>query len=274
MNTNDKIFVGVVTCNRPNFFKQCFEHIKKCSNIDYIGVVNDGKEDINRDILVPSVQYIHNRVNLGVGKSKNILFKQALEKQDVKHIFIIEDDILIKEQEIIDLYIQASKISGIEHFMFGYHGPANRGNISRGQPCPRFIVDYGKLQIAINTHSVGAFCYYTRNVLETVGLIDEEYLNAFEHVDHDYRIAKAGLTTPYWNWPDVANSYEFLDEIECSENSSSIRPRSDWMDNIKKGAHLFYKKHGLMPAWQNCVPDSSKQKVIDFLKQLKTKKCT
>jgi GT2 family glycosyltransferase len=271
MNTNEKIFIGIVTCNRPTFFDQCYQHVTKCTNIDYIGVVNDGNSNINESLLTSKTQYTKNSKNLGVGKSKNILFKMGLEKQDATHIFIIEDDILIKDQKIIDLYIQASKVTGIEHFMFGYHGPANRGNISKGTPKPRYVIDYGPIQIAINMHSVGAFCYYSRNVLEKIGLIDEDYLNAFEHVDHDYRIAKAGYTTPYWNWPDVAESYKFLDEIECSENSSSIRPRSDWMENIKKGATIFYKKHGLMPAWQNCVPDISKKELINVLKQIKNK---
>lgn len=271
MNTNNNVFVGIVTCNRPDFFKTCYEYVSKCTNIDYIGVVNDGIHELQFSQSNVETKYIKNDKNIGVGKSKNKLFKLALERSNIKHIFLIEDDIILKDQKIIDLYIEASKVTGIEHFMFGYHGPANKNNISKGTPSPKYVIDYGSIKIAINTHSVGAFCYYTRNVLEKVGLIDEEYLNAFEHVDHDYRIAKAGLSTPYWNWPDIANSYEYLDEIECSENSSSIRPRQDWMDNIKRGAQLFYKKHGLMPAWQGCVPDVSKQELIEILKKIKNK---
>ena len=159
----------------------------------------------------------------------------------------------------------------MQHFTFGYHGPANRGNISGGQPKPRYTVDYGEIKIAINAHSVGAFCYYTKEVLEKVGLIDEDYTNAFEHVDHDYRIAKAGYCTPYWNWPDLANSMDYLDEIECSERSSSIRPRADWQENIQRGALLFKQKHKYLPAWEGCVPDTSKDEVVKFLKGIKNK---
>lgn len=271
MNTNDKSFIGIVTCNRPNFFELCYKYASKCSNIDFIGVVNDGQQEI----VIPQsnipTEYIKNSSNIGVGRSKNELFRMALSKPDIRHIFIVEDDIIVKDQKVLDLYIKASKITGIEHFMFGYHGPANRNGLSKGAPSPKYVIDYGTIKLAINMHSVGAFCYYSRNVLEKVGLIDEEYLNAFEHVDHDYRIAKAGYTTPYWNWPDLADSYEYIDEIECSERSSSIRPRNDWMDNIKKGAQLFYKKHGMMPAWQGCVPDITKQQLIKVLKDIKIK---
>jgi len=259
------IFVGIVTCNRPLFFNKCYERIKKCEDIDFIAIVNDGTDNIDVD---KKDQYIKNVKNLGVGASKNELFKAALKQPQVKHIFIIEDDIIVKDKNVFKNYINASKKTGIQHFMFGYHGPANKGNVSGGTPSPRYIIEYNDVKIAINMHSVGAFCYYSREVLDRVGLIDEKFLNAFDHVDHDYRISKAGYCTPYWNWPDLANSYELLDEIECSENSSTIRPRKDWQDNIKKGAEYFYSKHGVMPAWQNCIPDTSKPELLKIMKQI------
>jgi GT2 family glycosyltransferase len=264
-----KIGVGIVTCNRPKFFLKCFKSIPQ--NVEIV-VVNDGAdfEDIDKLHKIRKFEYIHNKENLGVGKTKNKALKYLLE-QNCNHIFLIEDDIIIKDPTVFDKYIEARNITGIQHFNFGYHGPANKNNISGGKPCPRFVVDYGNTKIAINSASVGAFCYYTREVLEKVGLIDEDFLNAFDHVDHDYRIFKAGYTTPYWNWPDLANSMDYLDEIECSEKSSAIRPRKDWQENFTKGAECFKKKHGYMPAWQGCVPDTTKEDVIKFLRSIKPK---
>jgi len=262
------IFVGIVTCNRPDYFNKCYQHIKQCSDVDFIAVVNDGKDDVN---VEQDTIYIKHKKNTGVGKSKNDLFNAALKIKSIEHIFIVEDDIIVKDCSVFKKYIEAKELTGINHFMFGYHGPANKNNISKGPPCPRYVIDYNIIKLAINTHSVGAFCYYSRECLEKVGLIDEEYLNAFEHVDHDYRLAKAGYTTPYWNWPDLANSCDYLDEIECSENSSSIRPRTDWMENIKRGAEIFRKKHTYLPAWQNAVPDTPKPELIKVLKEIKKK---
>ena len=213
------IFVGIVTANRPDFFKKCYDSVKKSNNVDFIGVVNDGENDVS---VEKDDFYSKNKENLGVGKSKNILFKKALEL-NADHIFLIEDDIIIKNPDAFNAYVDASKKTGIQHFCFGYHGPANKNGISGGKPSPRYIVDYGDIKIAINMHSVGAFCYYSKEVLEKVGLIDEKFVNAFEHVEHSYRIAKGGYTTPYWNWADLANSIDYLDEIECSEKSSTIR---------------------------------------------------
>lgn len=263
----DKIGVGIVTCNRPKFFLKCFRSIPD----DFLlAVVNDGAdfEDIDKLSKEKSFTYFHNHTNLGVGKSKNILFRYLLDS-GCDHIFIIEDDIIVKDPSVFRKYIEASKKSGIEHFLFGYHGPANRGNVSKGVPTPRFIIDYKDFKIAFNANCVGAFCYYTKNCLQKIGLIDEEFLNAFEHVEHSYRLAKAGFCTPYYYWPDLANSCDLLEEAECSELSSAIRPRDDWMDNIKRGALLFKNKHKYSPAWDNAVPDTPHQEVLNMLKKLK-----
>jgi len=234
-----------------------------------IAVVNDGVdfEDLDKLYTKKQFHYIHNSSNIGVGRSKNKLFKYLLE-QHCDHIFIVEDDIIVKDETVFSEYIRAREITGIQHFNFGYHGPANRGNVSKGKPQPRYTIDYNNIKIAINSHSVGAFCYYTKEVLEKVGLIDEDYCNAFEHVDHDYRIAKAGYCTPYWNWPDIANSHELLGELACSEESSSIRPREDWKENIMKGVQLFQQKHKYLPAWQNAVPDTSFDQLKTILKNI------
>lgn len=257
------IGVGIVTCNRPKFFLKCFNSIPK--DVELV-VVNDGMDfqDIDKLIVKRPFTYIHNKINIGVGKSKNVLFRALLEK-GCTNIFLIEDDIVIKDPNVFNEYIRARNLTGIQHFNFGYHGPANKNGISGGAPIPRYVIDYGDIKIAINRHSVGAFCYYTKEALEKTGLIDEDYTNAFEHVDHDYRLYKDGFTAPYWHFPDIANSVDYLEEIECSEASSAIRPRTDWQENIKKGAELFYRKHGYLPAWQGAVPDMDEKKVRRLL---------
>ena len=260
------IGAGIVTCNRPSFFLKCFNSIP--TDIE-LAVVNDGADfqDVDKLQATKQFDYIHNKKNLGVGRSKNILFRTLLSK-GCDHIFLIEDDIVIKDAKVFEAYIKAKEVTGIHHFNFGYHGPANKNGVSSGAPCPRYVIDYGEVKVAINMHSVGAFCYYSRECLEKAGLIDEDYTNAFEHVDHDYRLYKAGFGAPYWNFPDLADSMQYLDEIECSEASSAIRPRKDWQENIIKGAQLFAKKHGYSPAWQNAVPDVPEVELRKILKEL------
>tara|TARA_R110000787_G_scaffold190894_2_gene302334 strand:- start:1809 stop:2600 length:792 start_codon:yes stop_codon:yes gene_type:complete len=260
-----KIGIGIVTCNRNNFFTKCINSIKK-EWYDELVIVNDG--DVPIKYAVNNYKIINNKKNIGVCKSKNILFKKLLAK-DCDYIFIVEDDMYFKDNAF-QAYIDAHKKTGIDHMMFAYHGPANKGNISKGKPKPRKVIDYGDFKLALNQHCVGAVCFYTKKCLKEVGLFDENFdKNNFEHVEHSYSLAKAGYSTPYWWWSDIANSLDYIEEQACSEENSSIRRGDNWQQKIMESAEIFKNKHGYLPAWQGCVPDTPINKVIDFLKKVK-----
>jgi hypothetical protein len=232
--------------------------------------VNDGDRIDNLEGY--NYYLVNNEVNLGVAKSKNIAMRHLLD-EGCDHIFIIEDDMLILDDSIFHTYIKASKISGIQHMMFGYHGPANKNGVSKGIPTPRLIVNYADdVSIALNMHCVGAFCYYTKQALEMCGLIDENFKNAFDHVSHSYTLSLNKYSTPYWWWADIANSYEYITEQACSEESSTIKTSKkmeEWSSNIKKSIQLFEKKHNISPYGPNGVPDTSQSEVLELLKFLK-----
>lgn len=259
----NNIGIGIVTCNREQFLDNL---IKSLPEDIYTAVVNDGDILGWDDMEHSKVDYYHYNVeNLGVGKSKNILFRKLMEKE-FEHIFIIEDDMLIKDKEVFNKYIEASQVSGIKHMMFGYHGPANK---RLDKPHPRFKVPYNKeVEIAFNLHCVGSFCYYHKDVLDDVGIFDEQYNNAWEHVDHSYHIVKAGYLPGYWFWPDLGNSYDYIDEQACSNDNSVIRPREDWQNNIKEGAEYFVSKHGYAPGW---VPNVKKEEIYPLIKDIRNK---
>ena len=65
-----KIGIGIVTCNRTDFLKKCLKSIKE-EWYDELVVVNDG--DI--PIQASGTNIINNDKNIGVCKSKNLLFK-------------------------------------------------------------------------------------------------------------------------------------------------------------------------------------------------------
>lgn len=269
MAESEKIGVGIVTCNRPEFLKNLLASIASCTFVDLI-IVNDG-DRINN---LPGCNYylVNNDTNLGVAKSKNIAMQYLLDK-GCEHIFIIEDDMLILDCGIFDAYIKASKVSGIQHMMFGYHGPANKNGISKGTPSPRLVVKYSDdVSIALNMHCVGAFCYYTKESLDECGLIDENFKNAFDHVSHSYELALNGYSTPYWWWADLANSLDYIKEQACSEENSSIKtPKSieKWQNNIQSSIEYFKNKFGVYPFGKGGVSDTQEKNVLNFLKNKK-----
>jgi glycosyltransferase involved in cell wall biosynthesis len=258
---NIKIGVGVITCNRPAMFERLMKSLPQ-NKIDELVVVNDGKEI---DASNCETATLYNTQGSGVGNAKNKAL-QHLIKAGCDYIFLIEDDMLIKSDDIFDAYIKASKSTGIQHFLFGYHGPANKNGVSGGSPVPRTIMEYPDgVKVALNQHCVGAFCMYTAKSLQDVGLFDCSFHNAFEHVHHSYLLCKKNYCVEYWWWPDLANSLDYIQEQACSEHNSSIRPRTDWQNNIRKGFEHFIKLEGVSPVQ---ITDASLEKVKAKLKQL------
>lgn len=264
--TNKKIGLGIITCNRPAFLIQVLDSIP-FKRIDDAVIIDDGTEPLVMSKPIPShakLTYLKNEKNIGVGCSKNRAVLHLLNR-GCTDIFLIEDDIIIKNPNVFDEYIKASRDSGLKHLMFGYHGPANKRN---KEPNPRFIVEYNNTRVAFNPNCVGGFCYYSRDLLMRIGLFDEKFLNAWEHVEHSYRAVINGYLPAYWWWPDIANSCEYLEELACSENDSTIRPRSDWKKNITEGANYFrliYKNDPIS------ISDTSQEVVLQRLKDIKTK---
>ncbi|HRH53309.1 MAG TPA: hypothetical protein PLN38_08300 [Chitinophagales bacterium] len=268
----NKIGVGIVTYNRPEMLRMLLDSLLLCF-IDELIVVNDGFPFADDYFYnYPFDKVIQNKTNIGVGASKNKLFKELLAA-GCEHIFIIEDDMMIKRADIFEAYIRAAKTTGIEHFMFAYHGCMNK--INNKEINPRVTINYSNgVSISLNLYAVGSFCYYTKKVLEDVGLMDEDYFNAFEHIDHSYRIALKGYTTPFLAWADIANSLDYICEQSDSEDSSVIWSRVDSVIHVERAAEIFENKFGYSPAKENTPPDTPPSEVFKLLDKLKKENVT
>jgi GT2 family glycosyltransferase len=271
------VFVGIVTCDRLDYFEKCYSSVKAASGVDIIAVCNDGKNEVPLD---PGTEYIKHTTNKGVGVSKNDLLKLALSKPEVEHIFLLEDDMLIKDPNAFLAYIAAAKKSGIYHLNYGPGSPFNRKQdfhfdlhnrhlCSHDSPLnPKLIVEYGDgIRMAFYEHTVAMLSYFHRKVLEVVGLHDEKFYNAWEHVDLTYRIIKAGYHPPFWWFADVADSDQLVSEAPGAIDNSSIANKSEqWAKNVYGGRDYYLKKHGHYP---NQPPYVSKEEVVAIIKKLK-----
>ena len=281
-NTKEKIGVGIITFNRPEYLRNLLNSIIPChSVINEIVVVNDG-EPIT-DFNLSKGEWIDNKTNLGVAKSKNKAMKHLFNK-GCDYIFIIEDDMLIKDKSIFQQYVDAYKTSGIHHFNYGPGSPFNRKQTIQNpdlhnrhlldentEPNPKIIVDYKTCKIALYEHTVAMFSFFTRVLLEKgLGYMPTNYDNCWEHVCSTYSIIKAGYHPPFWWFADLANSHELITEAPGAiENSSIAKDKSAWMEKVLAGREIYKNIHGHYP---NQPPFYSKEQVIDILKQLKKNK--
>jgi GT2 family glycosyltransferase len=272
---NNLIGVGITTKERPNYLKQLLASLTNCS-IDQLVIVNDSNQALDFQV---NGTLVENGKNLGISKSKNKAL-QHLVKAKCKNIFLLEDDVLIKDNSVFEKYINASQVTGIQHFNYGPGTPFNRKqdvafdihNRSElnqiSEPQPRAIIEYSKeVAIALYTHVAGMFSYFTSDIIKKVGFFDEDFFNAWEHVDHTYRIIKAGGHPPFWWFADLKNSHLLIEEQQDAiETSVTAKNKTTWLENVNKGAELYFKKHGHYP---NQPPVFEQEQVIKILKQIK-----
>lgn len=233
-----KIGLGITTYNRPEYLVLCLEGVKKhlLDLVDVCVVYNDGSNKGKREYkeiyknLPEGIVYKHSPKNKGVAAAKNYLLKRLID-EGCDYIFLLEDDIVPQSPKAVTEYIRLSEASGIEHFLFAHHGTENIGKL--------YMSEKG---VELYTACIGAYCMYTSNVIEHVGYFDENFKNAFEHVEHTFRIARAGFTTPFPTYPDVEGSKEYLKEIPGSIDNSSIRVRKDWLPNVIRGLNYWNEK--------------------------------
>lgn len=290
MNNKEKIGVGIITYKREHFFKNCYESIP-WNFVDVAVIVNDGPAYDLESIgisLNEKTTLIQHEVNCKLAKTKNDAMA-FLYNAGCEHIFIIEDDTIVVDSNVFAKYIKASKETGILHLNYGPGSPFNRKQDPNVQydlhnrhlcqqdsePNPRLIIEYkNNTKIALYTHTVAAFVYYNRLCIEQAGYMDEELNeNAWEHVEHTYRIIKKGLHPPFWWFADLADSENLIKSQKGAIDNSSIATETDkpwheqeWAKKVARGAEIYKKKHGHYP---NQPPATTEQEVLQILKQIK-----
>ena len=235
----NKIGVGIITCDRPDFFKKCFSSIKNNQDLTIV-VVDDGLDAVIDETF--EVAGIKTKGKIGVGAAKNKALKFLIE-ENCEHIFLMEDDIEIIDTNIFNEYIKTANVTGVKHLNYALHGNHNQNSF--GKPIIRKTVNYpDDTKVDLYLNLLGAFSYFHRSVLDQVGLIDEDYYNAMEHVDHTYRIIKAGYHPPFRWFADVHGSNKMLKDIVPDHQQSKIRNEVNFQDTFKKGIDLFIEKQG------------------------------
>jgi len=274
----NKIGVALITCNSEHRIKQSAPLIP---NVDEFVIVNDGEaydESVYPDNMTKLIQH---KYNTCVGVSKNDALKYLVDA-NCDHIFLVEDDVLIKDENVFDVYIKTAEKTGIWHLNYALQGPANRKQVNadsfkidergalsqKSDPNPKSIVEYDGLDLALYHNIVGSFSYYLKGVVKSVGLFDERYKNAWEHVEHTYRIIKQGLHPPFWWFADINESWKYIDDVENCIEESTIAKSPEWKKNFQVGMEMYRANHGFYP---QKTPDVDNDEVMRILTNLEDK---
>jgi GT2 family glycosyltransferase len=269
----DKIGIGIITCNRLDNLVNLYISLGDVIDKYKLVIINDGNplnfdKENNFQLSIPDENITETSYKEGVGKSKNKALKHLLD-EGCENIFLLEDDIIIKDTKVFEKYIEASKVSGIQHFNFAFHGTDNYRY--DGSPAVKLKVEYNKdITVCLYPNVYGAFSYYTRHSLEERGLMDEFYYNAVEHVDHTYAIIQGGMHPPFRWFADIADSNKYIQEVDYNHAGSEIRRDKNWIENFHKSADYFLKKNNF-DIRNPTAPVASKEETVISLKEIKKK---
>lgn len=259
----NKIGIGIITYNRPDFFKKCYESIPKQYE-KHIVIVNDGDPfKFNGD-----GHLIQNETNKNVGYSKNIAMQYLLDS-GYEYIFTLEDDIIVKDPEIFEKYIQSSEETGIQHFNFGF---SQRENLDQNlKPVWKKTIEYkNSVKIVLTQNILGAFTFYTRKALQTIGLHHKLFNKGHgDHLELTYRAFKHGFTTPFWWFADLYGSWDMIENQSNFTSDSKVRNPETIQQNFNEARSIFKFLHG-KDIFE--VPQLEESEVISILKKLKNEK--
>ncbi|MFS0826264.1 glycosyltransferase family protein [Pseudomonas phoenicis] len=253
---------GILTFNRPHLLLKLYESLPH-NILDVVYVVNDG-ERYDAFSSIPEHAMHHNPENIGVGKSKNKALQYLLD-QGCEHVFLIEDDIFIKDESAFEAYVDASRRSGVQHLNFSQHGRMNKASDGTPKPIASVVYD-GVATIMLYRHCVGAFSYYSRSSLLASGLMDVDFHNALEHVDHTLDIIKHSMHPPFWYFADIVDSGKYIGDEEWSPEQSTISSDERHQRQVTQAIQTFTAKHGCAPSE---LPIASSSEVRESLLRIK-----
>ena len=254
----EKIGVGIVTYNSENYFKALYKSLP-LNSIDELVVINGG-DQYKKNY---ECHWVQHNTNCYPAVCRNDAVNFLLNR-NCEHIFLIEDDMIIKDSNIFDRYIQASKVTGLKYFSYV---STSWESGTPGSRTPRLTVEYSKdVSVSFYKNMCNEFTYHHRTAFEYTGLYDTQFRDPFD-IDLAYRESQTDYAAPFWWFADVTNSDKLIENNPTAVSRlQADRPDGSREQRIQEQWKLFINKHGIMV---NEIPDMSKELVLNKLTKIK-----
>lgn len=258
---HDKIGIGIVTYNSEPYFKELWDSLQRsCARFDELVVVNGGnKYEGNYEC-----SWIQHNINYYPAVCRNDAINFLMQR-NCDYIFLIEDDMLIKDKDIFNKYIKASKETGLKYFSF-VSMSANTG--SPGERKPLLTVNYkNDVSISFYQNMCNEFTMHHKSCFEKVGLYDTQFRDPFD-IDLAYRESLQDYSAPFWWFADIEGSDDLVmnNPVATSRLQANDRPDGSRNERIIEQFELFNKKHGM---YISQIPMCSQKELLDKLKIIK-----
>ena len=250
MTNMPRVFIGVKTYNRLDYLVKCIESILWTLEDGYeylLAIADDGSTDGTskylKQIALPlDLEIIHNERRFASGQF-NELVKLAHER-GADFIFILDDDVVFKQEGWVSGYYDAAKSSGYDHlchYNLPHHAQLADKKGMPVKPLEMRATDHLLSAYVTVENCMGALMTLTPRVIETIGYADETnfFGRGLWHVDYSARACRAGFNESS-RFFDLRGSNDFL--VLQNTIVGEYKPSIPWESDQFKRATSAHEK--------------------------------
>jgi GT2 family glycosyltransferase len=197
-----KIGVIIVAYNRAQVLRACLSSIMKSEYPNYVVIVvdNASTDDTYNTVKsqFPSVVLVRSDKNLGYTGGNNLGIKYALQRKGCDSFLILNEDTVVPPNlltELVDVMDKNPKIGLVNPTILDFETQHYVCN-SYGKYNFYLGVGYKSLLNKNKPQTIdllrGTCFLIKKQVVESIGLMDEDFFLYFDEADLSYRITKAG----------------------------------------------------------------------------------
>lgn len=239
----------IVSFNTQELLRNCLRSVLSQEGLKFeVWVVDNASTDESAEMVEKEflkVKLIKNKENLGFAKANNL----ALKKTKGRFLFLLNPDTIVKDQMLVKIADFMEKNPQASASGVKILNPDGSPQMSVGKfynLINSFLMLFGGERMGFLRASPsrieevdwvsGAALVLRKEVIETVGMLDEKFFMYMEELEWCYRIKKSGFKIYFY--PEA--------EIIHYERASGSKSEAIW--GIYKGLIYFYQKH--KPRWQ------------------------
>lgn len=195
------------------------------------------------DDLLSQIIFIQSNLNSGFSSGNNIGINYALLKNDFEYIWLLNNDTVIENNSInklVSLYQNKSKSEnlGILSTIQMYYDNPSKIQASAGKfnKWTGKFWNYNTLDFKQNdvSYPYGASMFFDKNMIDAIGLLDEEYFLYCEEIDLTERLKQKSLSI--YIDKDIKIFHKHGQSMETIQNDLQFYHSS-------RSKILFYKKY-------------------------------
>jgi len=252
MKENPKVFIIILNWNNYKDTKKCLISLEKIDypNYDTIVIDNGSTDGSGKKLneICPSYTFILNKENLGYTGGNNLGIKRAMDA-GADYILVLNNDTKVVNPNF--LYKMIERMN--ENPSVGIIGPKVFGSDGFVQETILFVptlLNSIRESLFFKIHrktkknyditqfvkAVSGVCWFIRReVIQNIGLLDEDYFMYGEEQDYCYRAEKAG-------WKIMYHSVESVIHYKEPEDKNKPRAYRQYI-YTRRNIVLFIRKH-------------------------------